>query len=90
MTAVIRYIYTVLLFTHIITPFLIINLLCGDCFLFKTHTHTHTKQGKYVSDLGFPGGSMVGYHPWGCKELDMKEHTCIIHKFESLIMFIMF
>ena len=38
----------------------------------------------------FPGGSMVGYHPWGCKELDMKEHTCIIHKFESLIMFIMF
>ena len=33
---------------------------------------------------------MVGYHPCGCKELDMKEHTCIIHKFESLIMFIMF
>ena len=33
---------------------------------------------------------MVGYHPWGCKELDMTEHTCIMHKFGSLIMFIMF
>ena len=33
MTAIIRFIYTVLLFTYIITPFLIIILLCGDCFL---------------------------------------------------------
>ena len=45
------------------------------------------KNKENVSDLGFPGGSIVGCHPWNCKELDMTEYTCIMHKFGSLIMF---
>ena len=28
--------------------------------------------------------SLVGYSPWGCKELDMTEHTCMLPPFKYL------